>query len=887
MTYRLPTRLACCASLFIAACGSSGSGGGAGVNNRISAAQSTVSCLPATAIADGVASISVAVTVKDSAGTPVPGALVVFGATGTSHTFSPESAVTGANGVAMSTLVSVRAEVKTVSAVADGVALGQTQQVQFTSGTPDVRGSTLEATPPTALQGTPIALHAKIGDRFGNPVSGVAVTFASNYLATFVQPTALTGADGLAVGVVTSYNLGAHTLVANVGGVALASTTVGFTATPGAAIVFMAQPGSATAGAALTDLTVASRDASGVPTPFATAVTVTLLDGSGATLYGTTVAPAGASTATFSGLSIQKAGTYRLRVTSGALVVDSVAFVVAPASPSAAASSVVAQPSSVPNDGTPCQITATARDKYGNGIAGATVYFGGDASATFNAASASTDPAGVASVYVYDLTRGTYTISASVGAVTIGSTSVQFTPQPVAQNSKLTFSTAIAPADGNTPIAVHVQLLDSVHAPVAGRAIAVSHAGGATVMPVLTVTDSNGLATFQVTSSAPTSGVLNLVVDPGATGTLLLSSTSVAFDIPVAWKSVARGRGAYHSAAIRKDGTLWTWGANDWGELGDGTTIAHSSPVQVGTDSWLAVSVGEGFTTAIKSDGTLWAWGVNSVGQLGDGTTTERHAPTQIGTDNRWIAVSGGGTGGLAIRSDGTLWAWGWNTNGEVCDGTAIQRLAPVFVASGVLAAEAGGGFVLVVKSDHTLWGCGADGYGQLGIQPASTTTAYHNLIRIGSDNRWLSVAAGDSHGLGIKSDGTLWGWGANTYGQAGNYYSNVYPPLQIGGATNWTSITAGSYYSAALAADGTLWTWGYHHQLGVGPSAQEWPLYDQHQPVQVLAGTQWGFVAANYSTAFGIKSDDTLWAWGSDLFRQLGDGDSSTFDVAAPQLVP
>ena len=135
--------------------------------------------------------------------------------------------------------------------------------------------------------------------------------------------------------------------------------------------------------------------------------------------------------------------------------------------------------------------------------------------------------------------------------------------------------------------------------------------------------------------------------------------------------------GYYHTIALKSDGTLWAWGWNEYGQLGDGTTIDRNTPTRIGTDNrWYSVSAGVWHTIALKSDGTLWAWGANYSGQLGDGTWTNRNTPTQIGFDNKWVSVSAG-YHTIALKSDGTLWAWGWNWAGQLGDGTTTDRNTP------------------------------------------------------------------------------------------------------------------------------------------------------------------------------------------------------------------
>ncbi|MBI5307691.1 MAG: hypothetical protein HZB37_04995, partial [Planctomycetes bacterium] len=130
--------------------------------------------------------------------------------------------------------------------------------------------------------------------------------------------------------------------------------------------------------------------------------------------------------------------------------------------------------------------------------------------------------------------------------------------------------------------------------------------------------------------------------------------------------------GDHHTLAVKSDGTLWAWGYNGYGALGDGTTTQRNAPVQIGTDTmWVSVSGGRFYTLAVKSDGTLWAWG-NNIG----------NAPVQIGTDTKWVSVSAGANHKLAVKSDGTLWAWGFNMYGQLGDGTNTDKYAPVQIGT-------------------------------------------------------------------------------------------------------------------------------------------------------------------------------------------------------------
>jgi alpha-tubulin suppressor-like RCC1 family protein len=149
------------------------------------------------------------------------------------------------------------------------------------------------------------------------------------------------------------------------------------------------------------------------------------------------------------------------------------------------------------------------------------------------------------------------------------------------------------------------------------------------------------------------------------------------------WRNVAAGYG--HSLALRTDGTLWSWASNTFGQLGNGTTTASYAPAQVGTaTTWETAALGaNGHVGVLRTDGTLWTWGNNVTGQLGDGTTTNRSLPAQLGMVNTWQAVAGGFGHTVALRADGSLWAWGDNQYGQLGTGTLTNSTAPVYVTGG------------------------------------------------------------------------------------------------------------------------------------------------------------------------------------------------------------
>jgi len=336
-------------------------------------------------------------------------------------------------------------------------------------------------------------------------------------------------------------------------------------------------------------------------------------------------------------------------------------------------------------------------------------------------------------------------------------------------------------------------------------------------------------------------------------GNLNPSSTTLC------WSDISTGLA--HSGAIKPDGTLWTWGTNNFGELGYTSTTNINNPAQVGTDAnWLKVVCASHNTYAIKTDGTLWAWGNNGNGQLGNGTYNNSSIPIQIGTDNHWKSVSAFQDFAIALKTDGTIWAWGYNIFGMVGDGTNIERNSPVQVGidTNWKTISAGAAFSFAIKTDGTLWNWGY-------ILSSNGSTNYIP-IQVGTDNNWKDISAGGVHVMGLKNDNSLWAWGQNSNGQLGNNTNidNIVPTNVLNGTT-WKSISACGFYSMAIKSDGTLWSWGRNDNYQLGDGTQ----IEYHIPHQIGIYNDWSKVLGFYPTSYGLRNND-VWNWGSNAIGEL-----------------
>jgi alpha-tubulin suppressor-like RCC1 family protein len=329
--------------------------------------------------------------------------------------------------------------------------------------------------------------------------------------------------------------------------------------------------------------------------------------------------------------------------------------------------------------------------------------------------------------------------------------------------------------------------------------------------------------------------------------------------------TIAGGHG--HTVVLTPDGRVFTWGWNQYGQLGDGTTITRTAPTDTGLTDVVAVAAGVWHTIVLKADGTVWTFGDNALGQLGDGTLTVRTSPVQVPLTSV-VAIAAGQHHSMALQADGTVWTWGHNASGQLGHGTTTGSLVPVLVPgfSGADVIAAGGDHTVVIKAG-IVWGCGANASGQLGD---GTTTARLSPVPMSSISGATAVSAGGAHTLVLLDDGTLRAVGANERGQLGDgTFTGRLTPVVVSGLSGVAAISSGWWHNAARLASATTVAWGFSQdgQVGDGTSS----LHPLATPTPGLSGI--ATVGSGYHVNVAIDDTGVVRAWGWNGYGQVGDG--------------
>jgi len=362
--------------------------------------------------------------------------------------------------------------------------------------------------------------------------------------------------------------------------------------------------------------------------------------------------------------------------------------------------------------------------------------------------------------------------------------------------------------------------------------------------------------------------------------------------------------------ALQADGSLWSWGNNNLGQLGLGDNTARTTPAlisdaDISGDRWISVSAGMNHALALRDNGNLYAWGNNANGRLGIGTVGGvQLSPIAVASPvsgETWIEIAAGDGHSLAILSDGTLWAWGNNLSGRLGFGTAggnfslpTEVVAPVS-GSEWTAVSVGTSHTLALRDNGQLYAWGNNANGRLGIGVAGNNfpspTAVASPV---SGETWTEISAGDAHSMAILSDRTLWAWGNNSAGRLGlgnTVQRNVpYEVVTTGvSGSEWTEVSAFNTHTAALRDSGELYVWGTNTsgQLGLGDTAMR--SIPTRLPDANIDGDSWTALSSGTvaSHTVAVRDDGTLWSWGSNAQGQLGKGFAGDGQDAASNQIP
>ncbi len=403
-------------------------------------------------------------------------------------------------------------------------------------------------------------------------------------------------------------------------------------------------------------------------------------------------------------------------------------------------------------------------------------------------------------------------------------------------------------------------------------------------------------------ASVSSGGLITGLAIGSDTVTVKVGTLTAVSTVTVSGPYAAIAAGGTHVLARKLDGSLWSWGRNLFGQLGDGTRTDRTIPTQVTvtgtskTPSAGPISAGDQHSVTIHAaDTTMYAWGSNQNGRLGDGKGADLSVPAKIGSLT-WGVLAAGGGHTVGVRKDFTLWAWGRNADGQLGLNSIEDKILPTAVLPAVKnwsGAAAGSAHTVAFRQavgpacTSNVWTWGSDIDRQLGLATGGAQLVPACVV-FPSGFVATAVVAGQSHSGALGNGGTLWTWGDNSLGQLGRPGATDNLPGQVCFSTpctkddaGWRALAAGADHNLALRDDGSLWAWGNNDYSQLGDETTSRSTI----PIRIGDANDWVAIAAGKYFSFAIKSNGTLWAWGRNEEGQLGNGASGL--SAAPLRKP
>ena len=490
----------------------------------------------------------------------------------------------------------------------------------------------------------------------------------------------------------------------------------------------------------------------------------------------------------------------------------------------------------------------------------------------------------------YDVDWNNLTASVTIGVHTV---------QVTFSLSEITFSTpttvnVVAGVTGSVGIVVH-----NIGSPDVGTTV--QFADVVTLYPENPNVTISGAIFIRVDGSGENTLVLAVAAGTPASeheATIGIGGVSATFTLiikvpPPPESALVVSAGIYHTAMIRANGSLWTWGRSQFGQLGIGTSgnqVHETSPVPVGTaTNWAYVSAGRFHTVAITTSGELWAWGDNRSRQLGDSSITGVNAltPSRIGDRTDWKTVSAGDNHTLAITTGGHLYGWGSSLSGQLGNGQTTDNIdtpTRIGIRSDWAMVSAHTGHTMAITTEGHLYGWGQNRWGPIGN--GTQTGVYATPVRVRPNETWATVSAGFQHTVAITVCGQMWAWGNNGSGQVGDgdtTFADSRSPTRIGDhSIIWDSVSAASGHTVAITRCGQKWSWGDGGQGRLGTGNTGWAFV----PARIGDRDDWAAVSTMGSHTMAITECGELWAWGFNAHGRLGDG-TATQRTTPVRIIP